>query len=766
MAIRMLPTISLASLRRRTLAAIAVLSVAIALFASSASTFSADEDEFTTTLHPGWNLVGWIHADAPASSLFEQIPELVLIRDNAGASATRNSADGQGSLRSLLRGEGYWFRIAANEPVQWGRSAGHLDSSVDVPAGGSIAAWTGGDNVPIGEALRDLGDNLRLAWRWDAASQEYRSWLPQVNAPYADDLGLRRGDAVLLNVNSATRWEQPTTDYPYFTFDAGVSHDVRRSAVADTRLVIDRMSREFGIDVDLDRLQFDVYIPADGDVEQPDSASLDSSGHRLRVPTSANLWRVAAAQAGFPIGRQELSYGYALAVVSLLAGEWIEQVPDWFRVAGPLWIQHSEPGGPFDLEWLMSYSEGATQYILADQPEHLLASTIDPNEPYAWTDPVDPTSYLGAATALWLVERHGARSLMDFWRHFAAQPDDAVDWRAAFQRTFGQSTEAFYGEFNQSVRERYPLVQGKIEAPAWIRLDRLDLTAHSVPFGTSIDIPISFRGAFRAALPAGVDMRFSLSLPRAFCSGFGTADGEIVVSRDVPTFNVDAIDTADVTLTIPDDFCATYIGGQVVDLSGEPVEGVTVGACAEEWSCSEVSTDKHGRFHILTTGESAYYLELSYPDENCSRFYRRGGTTSSEASRTSFRVGPASNLTVRILVPPSLCWSEITGVLSNLPETAPKMPLLGFASNTLQVSAIDTRDQTAFFGIITNDGRWTIAVPGDSFYRVRFEPRLVPSGTTGPGCGLEFPQGDIDSVFVGANMRARVTASLPDDFCR
>lgn len=759
MAVQMTPTISL---RRVALAAIPVLSLAIALFVSSASTSLANEDEFITTLHPGWNLVGWIHADAPVTSLFEQVPELVSIRDDNGATATRNDA-GEGSLRLLRHGEGYWFRIATNEPVQWSRSAVHLGSPIDLPAGRSIAAWVGGDNTPIGEALSSLGDSLRIAWRWDPISQEYQSWLPQVDSPYANDSGLRRGDAVLLSVSEATRWTQPTTAYPYFMFDAEVSQDARRSIVADTRLVIDRMSREFGIDIDLDRLQFDVSIPADGDIEPSGSTSLDSSSHRLRVPVSANLW---AAETGMRIGRQALAYSYALTAMSLIAGDRIDQVPAWFQVAGPLWLEHSEPGARLDLEWLRSFSEGSTQYILADQPEHLLASTIDPNEPYAWTDPTDPTRHLGAAAALWLVERYDARSLMDFWRHFAAQPDGAIDWRAAFQRTFGQSVDAFYSEFNRSVRERYPLVQGQIEAPTWIRLDRLDLTAHSVPSATSVDIPIAFRGAFRAALPAGVDMRFSLSLPRAFCSGFGTADGEIVLNRDVPTFTVDAIDPADITLTIPDDFCATYIGGQVVELSGEPVEGVVVGACTEDASCSEVITDKRGRFHILTTGESDYYLRLTDPDQGCARFHRNRGTTNAEANRTTFQAGPTSSLTVQISIPPSLCWSEITGVLSNLPENAPRMPLLGFSSNVLQVSAIDEEDGSVYYGIITNDGRWTIAVPGDSFYRVRFEPRYIPSGAALPGCAREFPEGDIDSVFVGPNSRLRVTAALPDDFCR
>lgn len=764
MAVQMLPTIPV---RRIALAAIPVLSIAIALIASSASISSANEDEFTTTLHPGWNLVGWIHADASVGSLFEQIPELDRIVDGSGTSATRDSTGEQGSLRLLLLGEGYWLRVDADGPVEWSRPASRLESPVDVAAGVSIVAWTGGDNVPVGEALGNLGDNLRIAWRWDASAQEFRSWFPQRYAPYADDLGLRRGDAIFIRVIAATRWDHTTTDYPRFTFDSQVPNDLNRTIVADVQSVISRVHQEFDIVADLDRLQFDLYTPIDSsDLGPFGPASFDQLGRRLRVPTSVNLWRAPAAQAGFPIARQELSNRYAWAIQVLLAGDRIEQVPAWFQFAGPLWIEQSAPGAAFDLEWLRRFAEGSTQYILDDQPMHLLASVIDPDDPYAWTDSGDPTLSLGAATALWLVERHGARSLMDFWRTFAAQPDDAIDWRAAFERTFGQPVDAFYEQFNQSVRERYPLVQGKIEAPTWIRLDRLDLTANSVPPGTSIDIPISFRGVFRAALPAGVDMRFSLSLPRAFCSGFGTADGEIVLNRNVPTFNVDAIDTADVTLTIPEDFCATYIGGEVVNLSGDPVEGVTVGACAEGAGCSEVITDKRGRFHILTTGEFDYYLRLTEPDQSCARFHRKGGTTNAEASRTMFRVGPTSSLTLQIRIPPSLCWSEITGVLSNLPETAPRMPLLGFTSNVLQVSAIDVEDGSVYLGIITNDGRWTIAVPGDSFYRVRFEPRYVPSGTVQPGCARDFPEGDIDNVFVEPNTRLRVTAALPDDFCR
>ncbi len=760
----MLPNVNA---RRAAFSAIPALLTAIVLLSSSAS---ANEDEFTTTLHPGWNLIGWIHAETSSSALFEQIPELVRIVDAAGTTAARDDPDAQGSLRSLLSGEGYWFRLEAEAPVDWRRQADSQAGPIDVAAGVSLAPWAGGNNVPIGEALSGLGDSLEIAWRWDPAAQEYRSWFPGFDAPYVDDLPIRTGQALLLDMNSAASWEQTGVDYPTFQFSPRFPLETRRALVADTRLVIERFDHLLSIVADLDRLQFNLHSPDDPELPWQDDRLYnffwDPTGHRLHVEMLVPRWMTTAEQLGLGSPRQYLSFAYFWAIPFLLAADRIEQVPLWFRYAGPLWAEHSDPDNPFDIEWLGNYSVPATQYVLADQPTHVLASINNADDPYAWSDPTDPVTQIGGAVALWLVERHGARSLMDFWRHFAAQDDDQIDWFRAFEETFGQSVDVFYDEYNQSVREQYPAVRGKIVAPSWIRLDRLALTAHSVPPGTSVDVPITFYGDFRAALPTGVDMRFALSLPRAFCSGFGTADGEIVLTRDVPLFQVGDEGPTDITVTIPNDFCSTFIGGQIIDLDDNPVEGLTVQACPEGASCAEVSTDKDGRFHILTTGEFEFYLRLTDPIENCSLYYRKGGTTNADGSRSAFVAGPGSSWTVQIRVPPSLCWAEITGVLPNLPETAPRMPLLGFASNLLEVSAIDWDDGTVYHGIITQDGRWTIAVPTQRHYQLRFGPRIVPSGSDLRGCTWLHREGDFDSIYVGSVSRVEIAAELPQDFCR
>ena len=727
----------------------------------SAKSAAASDDSFSTTLHPGWNLIGWIQADASVDQVFEQIAELDLIVDAAGTQAARSEP---GSLRRLLSGEGYWFRLNADAPVEWIRPASRVSNTVDVAAGVSIAPWAGGANVPIGAALDELGDNLRVAWRWDPAAQDFRSWSPRFRPPYADDLPLRHGDALMLSLTAPATWEQPSTDFPLFDFAPQIPEDVRRAAVAETRLVIDQFQDLFEFTGDPDRVQINVRPPsADSELDSRSSVYIDSSSGRLQIEMSSTVWQTSPADSGDPQAHALLRDRYFRAIQLWLAGDRIEQVPPWLQAARPLWAKLADSDPANDSP--ASGSDLAAQYILADQPMHLLASTVQEDDPYAWTAPAVPTTEIGRETARWLADRHGAPSLIDFWRNLADQDAADADWRRAFEQTFAQSVEAFYAVYNNELRERYPIVAGRIAAPSWIRLDRLDLTASTHPDAAPIVVPITFYGEFRAALPANVDLRLRLSLPRAFCSGFGAADGRIVLTSDVPAFTVDAPGKPDLTVTIPDDFCSTYIGGRVVDPAGDPVAGIAVGACREGAPCAEIVTDADGRFYILTTGEFDYHLRLTDPLENCSRFYRRGATTNAEASRSVLQVGPDSGRTVQIRVPPSLCWSEITGVLPNLPETAPRMRLLGLNSNVLEVRAIDVEDGSVYHGIITGDGRWTIAVPGDRYYRLRFEPRFKPAAAANPGCAYEYRDGSHDNVFVGPGPRIKVTAELPDNFC-
>ena len=81
-----------ARLRIAVLASITSLLLLAVIRPASAA---ADDETITTTLYPGWNLIGWIHEETPASEVFEQLPELEVI--HGGPLVGAEGSDGRGA---------------------------------------------------------------------------------------------------------------------------------------------------------------------------------------------------------------------------------------------------------------------------------------------------------------------------------------------------------------------------------------------------------------------------------------------------------------------------------------------------------------------------------------------------------------------------------------------------------------------------------------------------------------------------------------------
>ncbi len=52
--------------------------------ASPDADVSDDAETITTTLYPGWNLVGWVGPDTPVAELFDEIPSLWQVSRRTG----------------------------------------------------------------------------------------------------------------------------------------------------------------------------------------------------------------------------------------------------------------------------------------------------------------------------------------------------------------------------------------------------------------------------------------------------------------------------------------------------------------------------------------------------------------------------------------------------------------------------------------------------------------------------------------------------------
>ena len=77
-------------------------------------------------LQPGWNLVGWVHAEAGIDSLFESVPGLALAYawdadQQRFLSTFRLGGRYAGSLTALTHGMSLRLYLAGRESVTWTR---------------------------------------------------------------------------------------------------------------------------------------------------------------------------------------------------------------------------------------------------------------------------------------------------------------------------------------------------------------------------------------------------------------------------------------------------------------------------------------------------------------------------------------------------------------------------------------------------------------------------------------------------------------------
>ena len=91
--------------------------------ATEESADTADDGTITTVLHPGWNMVGWVGPETPASELFEQIPALRGIfawdsEEQRYQRRTRTSGSRSG-LHRVTPGQGLWLYLGGTATVEW-----------------------------------------------------------------------------------------------------------------------------------------------------------------------------------------------------------------------------------------------------------------------------------------------------------------------------------------------------------------------------------------------------------------------------------------------------------------------------------------------------------------------------------------------------------------------------------------------------------------------------------------------------------------------
>ena len=544
---------------RLRIAVVATVASVLLLAVIRPASAAADDETITTTLYPGWNLIGWIHEETDASEVFEQLPALTSIRGDGGRVVRGATPDGPARPFTLQTGHGYWFRIGGDRAVDWQRRYSGSVTQIKRDAGRHLIAWGGPDRTAFDRAMRGVAEATRLAWRWDAAHQQWHSWAPNMRSTIELASPLNRGDAFGISFSRSVDWRQPTGILPTIRFLGDVPDVIRKQVVADVRYAIAYFADRFGVEASPERVELLVFrtvadltgreSPEDQDVRSSASIPLDPDrlssilmpmgewGPSLldrRTGESVNAWTT-------------LIHEYLHIVQGQLAGEAFYTVPSWLVEGGPTWLQRE-----------LRYRAGELHPSPAAQIREASQFVISEREQIA-EDEHDHA--LGSAATQWLVERFGHDSYFDFWRNMAAKGGVRPTWRQAFATTFGISVGDFYQQFEQWIRRLHPFVEGTVTVPEHIGAEHVRVYVTPIS-GTASASAFNVGESFRIAVPANSPSWVMVSVQELGCRGYRTDGGSVGPLDAATELDVRAESISGIDINIPDHFCSTHLRGR------------------------------------------------------------------------------------------------------------------------------------------------------------------------------------------------------------
>ena len=407
---------------------------------------AADGSTITTTLYPGWNMVGWVGPETPASELFDELPVLgrIFAWDGEEQRYLRlmPSSGLVGDEHLLAPGDGLWLYIGGTSPVEWTREASEDSVLLDLRAGPNLVAWAGRDGTPIEEAVARLSDRLELAWAWNAEAQEYQLYAP--NAGLDQVQALNHGDALLVELSSGGRWWQPGSGRPQFVFKGDIPTEFQERFIWEMERIVTFFAERYG-------------------VEPPGfSVLLDSDSPWQSAASPDTIWLDLLAASS----RQTLVRWY----FHMLSAHFDDRrSPFEDRVGSPYWLSVGVP----------EYAAGVYQRHIERRTfddiraarvkglAQVVPEAVDLDES-GWTSGPAPlgTSRVGALAVEWLVGRvaasargvdfaplePGALDLQEesdaFIEYFRPQSRASI-WEDAFEIVFGMTVSDFHDAFGK-----------------------------------------------------------------------------------------------------------------------------------------------------------------------------------------------------------------------------------------------------------------------------------------------------------------------------
>ena len=465
--------------------------------------FSSPSTEFTTTLYPGWNLIG----DAgEVSQLFDELPRLEQVRlwrvtcEHQGFhTMTRDDEIELGeSCQDAYLYEAFsvarWLLISPGPPVQWRRTSGGLRRPVTPfrfrGNGWDARAWADSNSergayascasdCTVAELLWDSGGVVESLWIWDAAGQQWRAhfpggpeWLGNLKADdivsYGSAFAYRLRDQLPggYRLPGFVSGEHPPGGVPVaFTRSSAVT----ATQLADVRNTFDRIMNFF---------EQRWGIKPQGDL-------------RIRVGRTDSPRGACGSGGSSSIG-YSLGCGETPGIHHLLAHEYLHVLQDrlgpstgwvgniWADIA-PRWVSE---GSAEYVESLYESAAGGRSYASLRSGNWWAArqsgTALQDAEENCCSGPYYPSYTLGFVAIEWLVHRFGEQAvLFDLWRALrydrwwaAGRDHDSPGENRlarAFQVTFGIELDDFYAEFEDYLRGSIPAFtppQARVVAPS------------------------------------------------------------------------------------------------------------------------------------------------------------------------------------------------------------------------------------------------------------------------------------------------------------
>ena len=756
---------------RRITLAIAAALAALLLSAGLAAAQDPPETATATRLEPGLNLVGWVGEPTPVSQLFQQIPQLEAIwawdaELHDWTVAAPNAPEWLGGLGRVTAGMGLRMQLGGDQPYLWQRSTEPTRGLVKLRTGWNLVAWSGADGAAIGDVVKGIGWSLRTVRRWDAANQQWVTWTsPERSAQVIantdadqdtgndDEMpGIRRGEALWIEVARAVNWLQPTDILPRLVFPGGASQELQARVREDLQATLAFFRDRHGIQADPD---FTVY--AAKDVDALIQAWRDDGVHDTRGVWTRAAWNSIAGWVARPdIVVKQSSHPTILPTSEIAQGRYII-THEYFHI---IQDQLSDDGGASVWlgEGMASWVDDQHKVLDGEQTSsnlrNRLLSTITNDTPTLRSAEISNAVWeytLGWLATDQLTSDNGPDSAIEFWRQLAPTEVgpygrwiSTPDWRTVFQGMFGLPVSEFYTDFDAWQREQAaanPTTANSYDGN-WIRgrVTREDggpvagvfLTAIRVESGTDAGswnqrAETGDDGSFAVRAPEAGDYHLSVNINDS-CRRY-YSDGRLIEGGDPVPIKVSQSDVS-VNIRLPLNVCVWQIRGRVLDTSAEPLAGISVTACTTgRGQCRSSTSAADGSFAV-TVDESGEYRISAYLGRGCHVYFRSGVPATNWGDAPPITVAQAHVGGILMRVPKGACAYSIVGSTTK----SDGQPL----ANTSIWACSEDDDHCTLPERTDAEGMFAITVPTEGSYRVAFDLN---------DCRIYFRADDLTTVY-------------------